>query len=194
MNMVLQVEPQLMPVGLDVTVPAPDPDLETVSVLKRPGEMVKVGTIVMTFDLNLAVQLLLEPIVTTPSEQSASPDQPSNDESTPGVAVSVTTVPVMNMVLQVEPQLMPEGEEVTVPAPVPDLETVSVLKRPGEMVKVGARVKKRCAIEKLALLVSEALKIPMPHALCHTALILTVEESMLGTDQLYEPSFSVQPM
>ena len=41
---------------------------------------------------NVAVQFLAEDIVTLPSEQSASPDQPLNTEPPAGVAVSATTV------------------------------------------------------------------------------------------------------
>ena len=52
-------------------------------------------------------------------------DQPANVEPAPGVAVSVTDVPLANVALHVVPQLMPEGLLVTVPAPVPALCNVS---------------------------------------------------------------------
>jgi hypothetical protein len=50
------------------------------------------------------------------------PDQPAKVEPETGVAVSVTDVPDANEAPQVEPQLMPPEELVTVPEPVPDLE------------------------------------------------------------------------
>jgi hypothetical protein len=47
------------------------------------------------------------------------PDQPVNDEPPAADAVSVTAVPALNVAVQVEPQLMPAGLEVTVPVPEP---------------------------------------------------------------------------
>ena len=52
------------------------------------------------------------------------PPQPAKVESAAGVAVSVTTVPGANKAEQVAPQLIPAGDEVTVPVPVPALLTV----------------------------------------------------------------------
>src|SRR3954469_12349878 len=54
------------------------------------------------------------------------PDQPLKLDPAPGVAVSVTLVPKLNACAQVTPQLIPAGVEVTVPAPVPALLTVTV--------------------------------------------------------------------
>jgi len=53
------------------------------------------------------------------------PLQPVKVEPTVGVGVSVTVVPWLNVDEQVAPQLMPAGDEVTVPAPVPALVTDS---------------------------------------------------------------------
>lgn len=54
------------------------------------------------------------------------PSQPVNvDAALVGVAVSVTAVPVPNDALHVAPQLMPAGDDVTVPLPDPLLTTVS---------------------------------------------------------------------
>jgi len=54
------------------------------------------------------------------------PLQPVNVEPEAAVAVSVTAVPCVNAAAQVEPQLIPTGELVTVPLPVPAFVTVSV--------------------------------------------------------------------
>ena len=54
------------------------------------------------------------------------PLQPAKVDPAAAAAVSVTEVPSLNCAEQVEPQLTPLGELVTVPEPVPDLETVSV--------------------------------------------------------------------
>jgi hypothetical protein len=53
------------------------------------------------------------------------PDQPANVEVALGAAVSVTIVPLVKLVLHVDPQLMPAGLLVTVPPPLPALWTVS---------------------------------------------------------------------
>ena len=53
------------------------------------------------------------------------PDQPPNAEPVPGAAVNVTAVPVAKLALHVDPQLIPAGELVMVPAPVPPLVIVN---------------------------------------------------------------------
>ena len=75
------VEPQLSPAGLEVTVPEPDPDLETLIVSGTP---VKVA--VAAFALSsVRTHAGFVP------EQA--PDQPEKTEPVAGVAVSVTSVP-----------------------------------------------------------------------------------------------------
>ena len=54
------------------------------------------------------------------------PVQPLKVEPMAGMAVSITTVPLAKLAEQVAPQVMPAGALVTVPLPVPALETVSV--------------------------------------------------------------------
>ncbi len=73
--------PQLIPAGLEVTVPLPVPDLVTVRV--------------KVWRLKVAVQVLLAVMVTEASEQSASPVQPAKTDPLAGVAVRVTTVPLL---------------------------------------------------------------------------------------------------
>jgi hypothetical protein len=53
------------------------------------------------------------------------PLQPTNVEPAAGVAVSVTVVPLLKFALHVGLQLIPLGTLVTVPVPVPFVETVS---------------------------------------------------------------------
>ena len=53
------------------------------------------------------------------------PDQPANVEVPLGAAESVTAVPLAKVVLHVDPQLMPAGLLVIVPAPVPAFCTVN---------------------------------------------------------------------
>ena len=53
------------------------------------------------------------------------PLQPANFEPVAAAAVSVTDAPLAKLALQVVPQLMPPVFDVTVPAPVPFLATVS---------------------------------------------------------------------
>jgi hypothetical protein len=54
------------------------------------------------------------------------PDQPEKIEPVLGVGVRVTTVPELYGWEQSEPQVMPAGDEVTVPVPMPALVTVRV--------------------------------------------------------------------
>lgn len=53
------------------------------------------------------------------------PVHPVKVELAPGVAVSVTEVPVAKLAVQVAPQLMPAGALVTAPDPAPESVTVS---------------------------------------------------------------------
>ena len=62
------------------------------------------------------------------------PLQPANVDGASAVAVKVTKVPSVYVAEQVAPQLMPAGELVTVPVPVPARLTLSVL---SEDVKVA---------------------------------------------------------
>jgi hypothetical protein len=81
------------------------------------------GTVVCA---NVAVTLLAEFMVTgqVPLPLHA-PPQPVNVEPPAALAVSVTGVPLLKLFEHVEPQLMPVGLDVTVPLPVPVLDTVS---------------------------------------------------------------------
>lgn len=80
--------------------------------------------------VNVAVTLVAAFIVTVqvPETGHPPPDHPAKVDPLAGVAVSVTTVPALKPVLapvQAGPQLMPLGDDVTVPLPVPDFERVS---------------------------------------------------------------------
>src|SRR3989344_8252558 len=108
----IQSVPQIIPKGEIVTVPLPVP------VLVSPN--------VYVLRSNMAVHVLSASIVTTPSEQSASPPQPANVEFASGAAISVTDVPELYNSVQSAPQSMPEGELVICPLPAPDLFAVRV--------------------------------------------------------------------
>jgi hypothetical protein len=74
--------------------------------------------------LKVAVQAMLPVIVKLPAVQLL--DQPANVEPEAGVAVNVTAVPLLRVVEQVLPQLIPAGLLVTVPLPVPRRFTVKL--------------------------------------------------------------------
>ena len=77
--------------------------------------------------VNVAVTPLAASIVTAQAPvPGQAPLHPANVEAPSGVAVSDTTVPGSNEALQVTPQLIPAGTDVTVPPPVPVLETLKV--------------------------------------------------------------------
>src|SRR5215468_5900140 len=102
-----------MPDGDEVTVPLPVPARVTPSA--------KVDAV-----LNVAVTARAADIVTVqvPVPEQA-PLQPVNDEPLAADAVSVTEAPLAMFALQVLPQLMPPVFDVTVPEPLPALDTVS---------------------------------------------------------------------
>src|SRR5262245_61996149 len=113
-KLALQVVPQLMPAGDEVTVPDPAPALETVSAN------------VVAVLLNVAVTERAAVIDTVQAAVPVhAPLQPANVEPLAAAGVSVTDAPLLKFALQVVPQLMPEGEDVTVPLPVPFLLTES---------------------------------------------------------------------
>src|SRR5438552_1416454 len=109
-----QVAPQVIPAGELVTVPLPVPALLTVSA--------KLGS------LKVAVTVVAVETVTTqvPVPEHPPPLQPLKVEPAAGLAVSVTAVPLAKLAEQVAPQVMPAGELVTVPLPVPAGVTVRV--------------------------------------------------------------------
>src|SRR5439155_368880 len=104
-----QVTPQLIPTGALVTVPLPVPALLTVSA--------KLGR------LKVAVTVVAAESVTVhaPVPEHPPPSQPVKVEPAAAVAVSVTAVPLVKLAEQVAPQLIPAGELVTVPLPLPAL-------------------------------------------------------------------------
>ena len=109
-----QVAPQLIPTGALVTVPLPVPAGTTVRVkLCR----VKVAVTVVAAE---------SVIVHDPVPEQPPPVQPVKVEPAAAVAVSVTVVPLAKLAEQVAPQLIPTGELVTVPLPVPAGVTVRV--------------------------------------------------------------------
>ena len=75
--------------------------------------------------MNVAVTFCAAPMVTVQLPVPVhAPLQPVNVEPVAGAAVRVTLVPELKLALHVAPQLMPAGDEVTVPLPVPALPTV----------------------------------------------------------------------
>jgi hypothetical protein len=109
-KLAVHVAPQLIPEGDEVTVPPPVPFLLTA----RPNWIT-----LKLADTDSAVSMVT---VQGPFPLHA-PDQPVNVDVPPGAAVSVTTVPLAKLKEHVGPQLIPEGDEVTVPSPVPVLAT-----------------------------------------------------------------------
>ena len=105
--MAVHVEPQLMPAGELVTVPLPVPVRLTLSV--RWVEVKVAVTLRVAFIVTLQVF----------PETESQPLQLEKFEFTSAVAVKVTMVPLEYVAEHVAPQLMPAGELVTVPVPVP---------------------------------------------------------------------------
>jgi hypothetical protein len=108
-----QSAPHEIPVGTLVTAPVPVPVRVTESLT---GTALNVAVTAVAA-LTVTVQEAVVP------EQA--PPQPANVEPAAAAAVSVTGVPTASDSLQSPPQAMPAGE-LTVPAPVPFLVTVSI--------------------------------------------------------------------
>ena len=109
----VQSAPQLMPAGDEVTVPAPVPVLVTVSVYVLAVNVAVIAAAAVTVSVQVLVPVQPPPL------------QPVNVEPAAGAAVSVIIVPWPTFSAQSAPQLMPAGDEVTVPLPVPALVTVT---------------------------------------------------------------------
>ena len=85
--------PQSMPAGVLVTIPAPVPALETVSAKTGVNVAVTVVAAVrVTVQGPMPVQVPLQPVKTEPGA---------------GVAVSVTSVPLTKLAVQMVPQSIP---------------------------------------------------------------------------------------
>ena len=110
LNALVQVPPQLMPLGDDTTVPV-------------PLRVICSGWVIRA---KVAVTLRAAPIVTVqvPVPLHPLPLQPVRRMPSPGTAVSVTVLPSGCELLQVLPQSIPAGSDTT--APVPTRATVSV--------------------------------------------------------------------
>src|SRR4051812_46892277 len=105
-----QDAPQEIPAGLEATVPPPLPTLATASVNDLGTKVAVTVTAVVTVHW-----------VGTPATGVQLELNPLKFELASGAAVRVTVDPVLNDALQVAPQLMPAGLEVTVPPPPPVL-------------------------------------------------------------------------
>jgi hypothetical protein len=106
----IAVRSSLMCVAFSTVVPA----TSGLSVKLVPAVKVAV-TVVAAFTVAIHVPVPEQPL----------PLQPVKVEPAAGVAVKVTAVPIVKGVEQVAPQEIPAGELVTVPVPVPALDTVS---------------------------------------------------------------------
>ena len=78
--------------------------------------------------MKFADTALFAPIVTVQVDpfELSQPVHPVNSDNVAGVAVSVTAVPITKSLLQAVPQLIPAGDDVTEPLPMPVNDTVSV--------------------------------------------------------------------
>jgi hypothetical protein len=117
-NSAAHVAPQLIPAGLLVTVPVPAPASTTVST----------GTVSAGGSSEKEAVTAVAPVTVTvqdPVPLQPPPLHPTKTELTPGIAVSVTTVPLTKLALHVAPQSIPAGLLVTVPVPDPARVTLS---------------------------------------------------------------------
>src|SRR5260221_307988 len=104
------VDPQAIPAGDDVTVPEPKPALVTVSAKLPTGVRLKVAVTEAA-----ALMVTVQP----PEPLQPPPDHPANKDPEVAAAESITTVPELKLATHVDPQEMPAGDDVTLPAPVP---------------------------------------------------------------------------
>lgn len=112
----LQVDPQLMPEGVDRTVPVPVRPTVTVYVTGRE----KVAVTCCAAEIAVKVHDVPE------QDPASSPDHPEKIDPEDAEAESDTSVPPVNDDEHVPGQEIPAGEDVTVPDPVPAFVTVTV--------------------------------------------------------------------
>src|SRR5207249_11056562 len=108
----------MLSVALAATVRVPE------IVAPAVGVMMEAAGGVMSVNVAVTVVAALRVTVQAPGPEQPPPLQPLKVEPAAGAAVSVTAVPLVKLAAQVAPQVMPAGLLVTVPAPVPALETV----------------------------------------------------------------------
>lgn len=113
--------PQVMPDGVETTVPGPE-------------------RVTVTVGVNVALTETFAVIVTVHDVEMPEhpPLQPAKTQPAAGVAVSTTAVSLVNVAAHWAPHAMPEGLEAT--EPPPDLVTASVQIRVNEAVTVRAAV------------------------------------------------------
>src|SRR5262245_22267231 len=140
-----QVEPQLIPAGLEVTVP--DPDLDTLNV---SGVAVKFAIT----DFALSIVRSHAPV----PEQA--PDHPAKTEPVAGVAVSATGVAASYACEHVDPQSIPAGLEVTVPEPDPILTTPAVTPHVPFDVSIAAFCVPHCGVPSTSGLATVSMLVP----------------------------------
>jgi hypothetical protein len=148
LKLVAQVAPQLMPVGELVTVPSPVPALVTVNGTRTA---VKLAVTVFAAPI-LTVQVLAVPV--------QAPDQPLKVDPVVVAAVKVTLLFLLKLAAQVLPQLIPEGELVTVPLPVPDFVMVSVTLAAWAKAGASKRARSENMSKKLTFVVDFMLTVP----------------------------------
>src|SRR5207244_10207328 len=109
----------MLSVALAATVRVPE------IVAPAVGVMMEAAGGVMSVNVAVTVVAALRVTVQAPGPEQPPPLQPLKVEPAAGAAVSVTAVPLAKLAAQVAPQVIPPGELVTVPLPVPALLTVS---------------------------------------------------------------------
>lgn len=113
LKLAVQVVPQSIPMGALLIVPVPVPVLVTV---KSTWTALKLAVAVLAAFM-VKVQVLAVPV--------QAPDQPVKFDPAVADAVRVTLAFRLKLAEQVAPQLIPAGELLTVPVPVPALVTVN---------------------------------------------------------------------
>src|SRR5882762_3014927 len=131
-----------MPAGLEVTVPAPVPEIATVNT----GLSVKVAVTDLAASI-VTLQVTDEPL--------HAPVHPEKTETADGAAVNVTTVLRLYASEQSAPHAIPAGLELTVPRPLPAVVTVSN--------RVGTTVVVKVAVTDFArsIVTSQVLDAPL---------------------------------